>query len=131
MSTNAEFTAQDLSDLFDAFNRHDVDAVMSYFGADCVFNAVGGPEVYGTRFDTPEAIGKAFSGVWGAMADAHWAHHGHFVHGDRAVSEWTFSGTNKDGSRVEAEGCDLFTLRDGKIVRKQAFRKNRPLLQSK
>jgi ketosteroid isomerase-like protein len=131
MSTNAEFTAQDLSDLFDAFNRHDVDAVMSYFGADCVFNAVGGPEVYGTRFDTPEAIGKAFSSVWGSMADAHWAHHGHFVHGDRAVSEWTFSGTNKDGSRVEAEGCDLFTLRDGKIVRKQAFRKNRPLLQSK
>ena len=64
------------------------------------------------------------------MADARWDHHGHFVHGDRAVSEWTFSGTNKDGSRVEAEGCDLFTLRDGKIVRKQAFRKNRPLLQA-
>lgn len=131
MSTNAEFTAQDLSDLFDAFNRHDVDAVMSYFSPDCVFNAIGGPEVYGTRFDTSEAIAKAFSGVWASMEDANWAHHGHFVHGDRAVSEWTFSGTNADGSRVEAEGCDLFTLRDGKIVRKQAFRKNRPLLQAK
>ncbi|TPJ32522.1 nuclear transport factor 2 family protein [Mesorhizobium sp. B2-6-5] len=131
MSTNAEFTAQDLSDLFNAFNRHDVDAAMSYFAEDCIFKAVGGAQVFGTRFDTPEAIRNAFSGVWAAMPDAHWAHHSHFVHGDRAVSEWTFSGTNADGSRVEAEGCDLLTVRGGKIIRKQAFRKNRPLLSAK
>lgn len=130
MLTRTKFTAQDLGDLFDAFNRHDVDAVMSFFADDCVFNAIAGAEVYGTRFDTPEAISNAFSGVWKAMPDARWDHYSHFVHGDRAVSEWTFSGTNADGSRVEAEGCDLFTLRDGKIVRKQAFRKNRPLLKA-
>jgi ketosteroid isomerase-like protein len=128
--TKPQMNAADLSDLFDAFNRHDVDAVMEYFAPDCVFNAVGGAEVFGTRFAGTEAIAAAFAGVWTAMADARWDHHGHFVHGDRAVSEWTFSGTNKDGSRVEAEGCDLFTLRDGKIVRKQAFRKARPLLQA-
>lgn len=121
-------TAEDLASLFDAFNRHDIDAIMSFFADDCIFNAVGGPEVYGTRFEGADAIAAAFSGVWKAMPDAHWAHHGHFVQGDRAGSEWTFSGTNADGSRVEAEGCDLFTLRDGKIVRKQAFRKNRPLI---
>ena len=33
-----------------------------------------------------------------------------------------------DGSRVEAQGADLFTLRDGKIIVKQALRKQRPLL---
>ena len=130
MLTRTKLTAQDLGDLFDAFNRHDVDAVMSFFADDCVFNAIGGAEVYGTRFDTPEAISNAFSGVWKAMPDARWDHHSHFVQDDRAVSEWTFSGTNADGTRVEAEGCDLFTLRDGKIVRKQAFRKNRPLLKA-
>lgn len=128
--TKPQMNAADLSDLFDAFNRHDVDAVMEYFAPDCVFNAVAGPEVFGARFEGREAIASAFAGVWAAMADARWDHHGHFVHGDRAVSEWTFSGTNRDGSRVEAEGCDLFTLRDGKIVKKQAFRKARPLLQA-
>lgn len=121
-------TADDLARLFDAFNRHDIDGVMSFFAEDCVFNAVGGPEAYGVRFEGTEAIANAFSGVWKAMPDAHWAHHGHFVQGDRAVSEWTFTGTNADGSRMEAEGCDLFTTANGKIVRKQAFRKNRPLI---
>ncbi len=121
--------ADSLAALFDAFNRHDVDAVMSVFADDCVFFAVGGNEVYGTKIEGAEAIANAFSGVWTAMADAHWDHHSHFVQGDRAVSEWIFSGTNSDGSRVEAQGADLFTLRDGKIIVKQALRKQRPILK--
>jgi ketosteroid isomerase-like protein len=125
-------TANDLADLFDAFNRHDIDGIMRHFAEDCVFNAIGGPDVHGTRFQGRDAIAAAFSGVWKAMPDAHWAHRGHFVHGDRAVSEWTFSGTNADGTRVEADGCDLFTLgEDDRIVLKQAFRKNRPVIPAK
>ena len=48
--------------------------------------------------------------------------HTSFVHDDRAVSEWTFTGTGADGSRVEAQGVDLFTLRDGKIITKHGHR---------
>lgn len=128
--TGGQMTASDLSDLFDAFNRHDVDAVMAFFADDCVFFTAGGNEAHGTRIDGKAAIAAAFSGVWQAMPDARWDHHGHFVHGDRAVSEWTFSGTSADGSRIEAEGCDLFTLQGGRIVCKQAFRKSRPLLRA-
>jgi ketosteroid isomerase-like protein len=122
-------TATDLKNVFDAFNRHDIDGVMRFFAEDCIFNAVGGPEVYGTRIEGSKAIAEAFSSVWKAMPDAEWGNHSHFVSGDRGVSEWTFSGTAADGSRIEAEGCDLFTFEGGKIVRKQAFRKNRPVLQ--
>lgn len=125
-----ELTAEDLAATFDAFNRHDIDAVMRCFADDCVFYTVGGEEVYGAKVEGKQAIADAFSAVWAGMKDAHWEHHGHFVHGDRAVSEWTFSGTNADGSRVEAQGADLFTLRDGQIIVKQALRKNRPLLQA-
>ena len=129
MSSNtSQLTAQDLAETFDAFNRHDVEGVMCVFADDCIFYTVGGAEVFGTKIEGSTAIGKAFSAVWEAMPDAHWAHHGHFVHGDRAVSEWTFSGTNADGTKVEAQGADLFTLRDGKIVIKQALRKQRPLI---
>lgn len=136
MATNERITkmtlsATDLESLFDAFNRHDIDAVMQFFDEDCIFNAVGGPEVYGTRFQGIQPIAEAFSGVWKSMPDAQWADHSHFVQGERGVSEWTFLGTAADGSRIEAEGCDLFTIRDGKIVRKQAFRKSRPPIQSR
>jgi ketosteroid isomerase-like protein len=31
-----------------------------------------------------------------------------------------------DGSRVEVNGCDLFTFRDGKIAVKNSYRENRP-----
>ena len=120
-------TAADLEATFDAFNRHDIDGVMKCFADDCVFYTVGGPVVYGAKVEGAEAIAKAFTAVWTAMPDAHWDHHSHFVAGDRAVSEWTFSGTDADGGRVEAEGADLFRLRDGKIVVKQALRKQRPV----
>ena len=125
-----QLTAADLAATFDAFNRHDVDAVMTHFADDCVFYTVAGDSVYGSKVEGAAAIAQSFSAVWAAMPDAHWDHHSHFVTGDRAVSEWTFSGTNKDGQRVEAQGADLFTLRDGKIIVKQALRKQRPLLES-
>jgi hypothetical protein len=123
-------TAQNLAATFDAFNRHDVDAVMTHFADDCVFYTVAGPEVYGNKVEGAKAIAAAFSAVWEQMPDAHWEHHSHFVHGNRAVSEWTFSGTTRSGERTEAQGADLFTLRDGKIVVKQALRKNRPTSRS-
>lgn len=126
----ATLTAQDLADTFDAFNRHDIDGVMKCFADDCVFYAVGGPEVFGAKIEGADAIAAAFSNVWAGMKDAHWDHHSHFVHGDRAVSEWTFSGTDENGMRVEAQGADLFTLRDGKIIVKQALRKSRPAFKA-
>ena len=45
--------------------------------------------------------------------------------GDRTVSEWTFTGTTRDGTKVEVNGCDLFTLRSGRIAVKNSYRKQR------
>ena len=49
----------------------------------------------------------------------------HFVDGDRGASEWTLSGTTTDGQRIEVRGCDLWTFRDGKVVKKDSFWKIR------
>lgn len=87
-----QLTEKHFSDLFDAFNRHDIDAIMAFFADDCVFFTIGGDEVYGARLEGKDAIAKAFSGVWAAMPDVRWDGHRHFVSGDRAVSEWTFAG---------------------------------------
>jgi steroid delta-isomerase-like uncharacterized protein len=119
----------DLLDRFaDAWNRHDLDALMAMMTDDCVFDASAGPHVEGERAEGAQAVRAAFAAVFEAFPDAHWANTRHFVAGARGVSEWTFSGTRKDGRRVEVNGCDLFTFRDGRIAVKNSYRKNRPPL---
>jgi ketosteroid isomerase-like protein len=110
----------------DAWNRHDVDALMSMMTADCVFEASAGNAVDGARHEGPQAVRGAFEAVFEQYPDAHWGNARHFVSGDRGVSEWTFTGTQRDGTRVEVNGCDLLTLREGKVAIKNSFRKNRP-----
>jgi steroid delta-isomerase-like uncharacterized protein len=128
----AEVTTEFLQAFADAWNQHDVDALMSFMTDDCVFEASAGPEVCGTRSKGRDAVRAAFAQVWTTFPDAHWGNARHFVCADRGVSEWTFTGTGHDGTRVEVHGCDLFTFRDGKIALKNSYRKNRAsLLTSK
>ena len=110
----------------DAWNRHDVDALMSMMTSDCVFEASTGNMIDGQRHEGQHAVRAAYAAVFEQYPDAHWGHARHFVIGDRGVSEWTFTGTLKDGKRVEVTGCDLFTFRNGKIAIKNSFRKHRP-----
>ena len=119
----------DLLDRFaDAWNRHDLDALMAMMTDDCVFEASAGPHVDGQRSDGKPAVRAAYAAVFETFHDAHWANPRHFIAGNRGVSEWTFTGTQRDGRRVEVNGCDLFTFRDGKIAIKNSYRKNRPAI---
>ena len=119
-------TVEDLQAFADAWNRHDVDALMTFMADDCVFESSAGADACGTRYVGRQAVRASFAEVWKVFPDAHWGNAKHFVHGDRGVSEWTFSGTRSDGSRLEVHGCDLFTFRNGKIALKNSYRKNRP-----
>lgn len=123
-----EVTEEVLQDFADAWNRHDVDALMSFMAEDCIFESSAGADVCGTRYVGREAVRVGFAEVWAIFPDAQWGNARHFVHGDRGVSEWTFTGTRTDGTRVEVHGCDLFILRDGKIHLKNSYRKNRPTI---
>jgi steroid delta-isomerase-like uncharacterized protein len=121
-----EVTTEVLEALADAFNRHDADAVLSFMTDDCVFESSVGPDICGTRYAGREAARAGFAEVFATFPDANWGQARHFVQGDRGVSQWTFTGTRSDGTRVEVHGCDLFTFRDGKIALKDSYRKNRP-----
>ena len=125
-NASAKPTVEMLQAFADAWNRHDTDALMSFMSDDCVFEASAGAEATGTRYVGREAVRAGYSEVFATFPDAHWGGARHFVQGNRGVSEWTFTGTRSDGSRVEVNGCDLFTFRDGKIALKNSYRKNRP-----
>jgi len=124
-STNP-ITVEVLQEFADAWNRHDANALMAFMSEDCMFEASAGPDAAGTRYIGREAVRAGFSEVWVTYPDAQWSDARHFICGDRGVSEWTFTGTRADGSRVEVHGCDVFTFRDGKIALKNSYRKNRP-----
>ena len=119
-----EVTTEYLEAFGEAMNQHDLDAIMKFMTDDCVFESYAGPEACGTRYEDREEVRKGFAKIWGVCPDAHFGKARHFVCGDRGVSEWVFTGTH-DGARVEVNGCDVWTFRDGKIAVKNAFRKSR------
>lgn len=130
-SPSPSVTVEMLAAFSEAWNRHDVDALMSFMSDDCVFQTAAGPDACGARHVGREAVAKAFAAAWATLPDAQWRNGRHFVHGDFGVSEWTFTGTAADGSRVETDGVDLFSFSGGKIRVKNAFRKARPNLPAK
>ena len=113
----------------EAWNSHDLDRLMSLFADDCVFEASGGPEFHGRRFVGRAQVRSAFADVFDSMPDANWGDGRHFVISeDYGVSEWRLTGTLHNGSGVDVLGCDFLTVRDNKIVRKNSFRKQRPVV---
>lgn len=123
-------TVETLAAFGDAWNRHDIDALMSFMADDCVFHAVAGPELFGRSFVGREAVREGYQLAWQTFPNAAWLDADYFVCGDRGVMESTFSGTKADGTRIKARMVDIFKFRDGKIVVKNAFRKDRPPLQT-
>lgn len=124
----APVTTHTLEAFADAWNRHDLAALMSFMAADCEFHGVAGPDVMGRSFIGTEAVAQGFALAWTNFPDASWTEGVHWVHGDRGISESTFRGTRADGMKVEARMVDVFTFRNGKIAVKNAFRKDRPAL---
>jgi ketosteroid isomerase-like protein len=108
-----------------AWNRHDADAILSMMTDDCVFEASRGPGAKGTVYRGRDEVRRGIEEVFASFPDARWSEPRHFIAGDRAVSEWVFTGTGPDGTRVEVQGCDLFTFRDGLISIKNSYRKQR------
>lgn len=118
-------TTKDLAAFGEGWNRHDVDYLMTFMAEDCVFETSAGKEVCGTRYAGREAVREGFARVFKMFPDVQFKDARHFVAGDRGVSEWVFAGTTVEGKKVEVQGVDVFTFRDGKIAVKASYLKNR------
>ena len=110
-----------LESLLAAFNRHDLDSIMSYFADDCVLYMPRGSTPRGNRFVGTAAVRAGLSKRFEGLPDVHYGEDRHWVCGDLGVSEWTLTGTAKTGARIEVRGVDLLEFADGKIIRKDSF----------
>jgi ketosteroid isomerase-like protein len=118
-------TAQTLRDFTATFNTRDLDAVMDYFTDDAVFDAPRGPDPWGTRFAGKLRVREGLAARFAGLPQLHYGDDEHAVIGDRGFSSWTLTGTTVDRQPLEVRGCDLWTFRDGLILKKDSFWKIR------
>jgi ketosteroid isomerase-like protein len=110
-----------LQAFLDAFNAHDVDAVMSFFTEDCILDMPRGPTPGGRRLTGKDQVRAGIQSRFDGIPDVHYGDDRHWTCGDRGVSEWTIRGTQATGEPIEVRGCDLFEFIGGKISRKDSF----------
>jgi ketosteroid isomerase-like protein len=114
-----------LKSVFDAFNAHDLDRIMSYFSDDCVLEMPRGPDPWGRRYVGAAAVREGLRTRFTFIPDVSYSEDTHFVSGNSGMSQWTLRGTSTEGDRIEVRGCDFYTFRDGKIVKKDSYWKIR------
>lgn len=116
-------TKKKLEQILDAFNRHDLDAIMEFFAEDCSFDFPRGPEPWGQRFIGKAQVREALASRFKGIPDVHYGDDRHWIsaEGNTGLSEWTLTGTSTSGVRLKVRGCDLWEFRDGKVIRKDSY----------
>src|SRR4051812_41249184 len=99
----------------------DVDALMADMTDDCVFDHIAPAAASFGRHEGAAAVRAVwasleehFPGVQADLEDI-------FANGDRGVTRFVFRWTNADGSDGIMRGCDVYTMRDGKIAEKLTY----------
>ena len=112
MSATTEATIDAFNE---AFNRHDVDAVMALMTEDCLFeNTLPPPD--GERHVGQKDVRKFWEKFFQETPRATFETEEMVVSGDRAVVRWRFEWG--DGY---IRGIDLFRVRDGKVAEKLSY----------
>jgi ketosteroid isomerase-like protein len=110
-----------LKAITDAFNAHDLDAIMEFFADDCSFDMPRGPDPWGKRYTGKAAVRDGLAARFEGLPDVHYGDDRHWVSGNMGVSEWLLTGTTRGGVRIEVRGCDHWEFRGGKVVRKDSY----------
>ena len=90
---------------------------------DVVFEASFGKDPWGTRMIGKPDVREFLLEMFARIPDVRWDEVRHFACPELAVVEWLTTGTPRGGARYEVEGCDILTLRGGKIAAKRSYRK--------
>lgn len=116
-------TEETLKDILEAFNRHDLDAIMEYFSEDCSFDFPRGPDAWGQRFTGKTQVREALAGRFKGIPDVHYGEDRHWLSADgsKGISEWTLTGTTLAGHKLKVRGSDHWEFQNGKVTRKDSY----------
>jgi steroid delta-isomerase-like uncharacterized protein len=112
----------------DAWNRHDVDAIVALHAPDMVFEN----HTAGERTEGPQ-VREHIAGIFAAWPDIAFATRRLYVREDLVVQEWTASATHTrelrrgdlvappSGQRLEWKGMDVIPFEHGLVKRKDVY----------
>jgi ketosteroid isomerase-like protein len=103
----------------DAFNRHDVDAIMICMTQDCVFENTR-PAPDGTRLVGQAAVRSFWEEFFARSPQARFDTEDVFAAGDRCVVRWIYHWL-RDGKAGHVRGVDVFRVRDGQVSEKCSY----------
>ena len=95
---------------FDAFNRHDIEAVVACFHRDAVLVGPNGKRLAGLA-----EVRRSFETEFAMFPDAHCELRLCTGNNGRGVAESVFTGTRSRRGRIEAIGAEVMEIVDGKI----------------
>jgi ketosteroid isomerase-like protein len=123
MAVSDEVTAQTIatSDRFnEAFNRHDVPAIMALMTDDCVFENTS-PTPDGERYEGQTAVRGFWEQLFASSPQAHFATEDMFAAGDRCTGRWRYTWRDSEGKEGHVCGVDVFRVRGGKVAEKLSY----------
>ena len=121
MADSESVSVETLKMIADAFNRHDLDAIMEFFAEDCSMDLPRGPDAWGQRFVGKVAVREGVASRFAGLPDVHYGDDRHWVSGNLGISEWLLTGTRPDGTKVQVRGCDHWEFRGGQVIRKDSY----------
>ena len=99
-----------------AWNAHDVDAILSYHAPGMVFeNHTAGERAEGVD------VGPHIAGIFERNPDLAFSGRRLYARDGLVVSEWTATATDRAGQRVAWDGIDVFPFENGLILRKDVY----------
>jgi ketosteroid isomerase-like protein len=122
MTSTTSGTAQTIEtiDRFnEAFNRHDVDAIMALMTDDVVFENTS-PRPDGERYEGAAAVRAFWERLFAASPKANFATEDMFAADDRCFVRWNYTFVNSNGPG-NVRGVDVFTVRDEKVSEKLSY----------
>ena len=100
----------------DAWNAHDVDAIVEFHAPEMVFeNHTAGERVEG------DAVRGHIARIFENWPDLRFRGRRMYARDGLVVNEWTATATDGEGRRLEWDGIDVFPFREGLILRKDVY----------
>jgi ketosteroid isomerase-like protein len=113
-----ERTLQVVQQFHEAFNRHDVAAIMALMTQDCVFENTS-PPPYGARLTGQAEVRACWEQLFHNSPAAHFAVEELFASGPRAVLRWRYTWSAEADATVR--GVDIYEVRDGLVAEKLSY----------